>query len=56
MKQLLVILATFIVAIGTSMVLDTPFIYNSIIRYVIVLCFIVLEFYIGFSFLKSISK
>lgn len=56
MKQLLVILLTFTTTFATSFLLDLHFINCNIVRYVIVIAFIIVQFIIGFQILKTISK
>lgn len=55
-KIILAILATFIIAILTSSLLELPFFGNNPVRYVLVVLLIIIELLTGFFYIKSEAK
>jgi len=55
MKQIIIIVCTFITALATSMLFDLSFIYENIVRYVLIVILIIVELVIGFYMLKAIT-
>lgn len=56
MKIIFIILATFIIAILTSSLLELPFFSNNPVRYVLVVLLIIIELLTGFFYIKSEAK
>lgn len=53
MKEILIIVVTFVVAFATTIVLDWSFVATNNIRYGLVVLLIVIELIIGFNAVKS---
>lgn len=56
MKIIYVILATFLIAIVTSALLELNFFSENPVRYVLVILLIIIELLIGFFYIKSEIK
>lgn len=52
-KIILAIIITFLIAFGTSVLLEIPFIKHNWVRYTLVVIVVVLELFIGFMYVKS---
>lgn len=53
MKQLFLILLTFIIAFATSLLFDLPFVANNQVRYILVILLIIIEIVVGFNAVKT---
>lgn len=56
MKTLIIILATFCIAMLTSALLEWPFIAQNLVRYVLVVLLISIELLTGFFYIKTEIK
>lgn len=52
-KIILAIIITFLIAFGTSVLLEIPFIKLNWLRYTLVVIVVLLELFIGFMYVKS---